>query len=165
MDDRERQRLLHEAIGDAVSARKQTEAEERNARRARERRRSPAVLWTTIIVGWAVRAWIWIGRPAWLFDDTPERAESAEVSEARLRFALYLERNRVDQFRRRTGRLPATLEEAGSVEEGITYLPRGRDSFAVEGSRGGTTLLLTSAMDSDSFLGGSRTLIPVRKQP
>ncbi len=154
MDDRERLELLESALQDAVKDRTQSEAEARNARRGRERRRNPAFAWATVLVGGALLAYLWTARPAWVFVTAEAPTMTAEEEESTLRFALYLERNRIDAFRQREGRLPASLDEAGPVEAGVDYLREG-NSFALEGRRGALQLRLSAAMDSDSFLGNA----------
>jgi hypothetical protein len=154
MEDRERLELLTSALQDAVKDRQQTDAEARNARRDREKRRNPAYAWATVLVGGALLAYLWTARPAWVFVTAEAPAMTAEEEEATLRFALYLERNRIDAFQQREGRLPTSLDEAGPVETGVDYLREG-SSFALEGRRGALQLRLSAAMDSDSFLGSS----------
>jgi hypothetical protein len=162
MNQQERERLLLEAIGDAVQQRRTTEAEERNAKRQRERQRHPALAWAGFVLGWALLGWIWVGRPAWVFGPDAPPQPTAEVAEARLRFALYLERGRVDGYRARHGRLPGVLSDAGPLEAGVEYLPVGAQ-FTLVGRSAGMELRLSSRMDSDSFLGRSRDLLNAKR--
>jgi hypothetical protein len=157
MDDWERRQKLEEALRDAVQQRNLSPAEARTARRG-DRARNPGVTIALVLVGWGCIAWIWLARPAFLFGPTDPPPPSAEVREARLRFAMFLERSRVEAFVQRRGRLPTTLAEAGPVEAGVSY-DRTSSGYALHGTRDSLSLLLTSAMNPDSFLGRSLEVI------
>jgi hypothetical protein len=160
MDQEERQRVLREAIGDAVTERSKTEAEARNARLKGSRRRNSAVAWAAFVLGLAGLGYIWTARPAWVFDPLAPAEMSPAQAEATTRFSLFLERARVDDFRDRRGRLPTSLPEAGPVEDGIDYQRIG-GGYLLTGASNGVQLRLTDAMDADSFLGNSlRVLRP-----
>ncbi len=77
-----------------------------------------------------------------------------EEVEAKARYALYLERGRVDSYLAKTGALPKSLGDAGSVENGVNYR-RGVHDYILETNVQGTTLRMTSVMSADSFLGTS----------
>jgi hypothetical protein len=71
-----------------------------------------------------------------------------------VRYALYLMRGRVEQFRRTQGHLPASLANVGRVERGVTLHPT-LGGYVLEGRRGATLLTLNSGMNADSFLGNA----------
>lgn len=153
MDDWERRQKLEQALREAVQPREPTPAEQRMSQRA-SRRRNPAMMAAVLLAGWAFIAWIWLARPAFLFGPEPPPPPSAEVREASLRFALYLQRRRIEGYVAARGRLPSALPLAGPVEDGVSYQRTG-DGYVLVGQRGDITLRLTSAMDADSFLGTS----------
>jgi hypothetical protein len=147
-----------EAIQAAVAAREAEEALERPSDRA-QRSRQPALI-VVMVLAVAAIGYIWIARPSFVFGPAPVPPSRAEA-EASLRFALYLERRRVEQYVASRGRLPATLADAGPLERGIRY-ERRDNQFTLTGERDGLTLTLTSAMRADSFLGGSLDLLQRR---
>ena len=153
MDDWERRQKLEEALRHAVEERQPSPAEQRMQRRA-PRDRSPAGWIAVLIAGWACLAWIWLARPAFVFGPPEPPPPTVEEQEASLRFAMFLQRARVEAYRAARGRLPAALPEAGPVEDGVSYQRLGPD-FVITGTRGGLSLRLTTAMDADSFLGRS----------
>lgn len=153
MDDWERRRKLEEALRDAVQDRARSPAEERMVDRA-SRKRNPAVTFTFLVACWAIIAWIWLARPAFLFGPAEPPPPTPAMEEASLRFAMYLEHRRVEAYRATHGRLPATLAQVGPVEEGVDY-QRMESGFVITGQRAGLTLRLTSVMSADSFLGNS----------
>ena len=107
-----------------------------------------------MVLIWAIIAWIWSTRPAFLFGSNAPVEQSAEIEEASLRFALYLERGRIERHVRTTGQFPARLEDAGAVEEGVSMV-RTSDGYELLGNRRGAQLRMSSAMNADSFLGTS----------
>lgn len=153
MDEAERRRALEEAVRDAVAERPLTPAEQRLARRGTpgDRRRRLALV---IILGWAVIAWLWLTRPAFFFGPSPAPVASAARQEATLRFAMYLQRRRVDDYLAVHGRLPATLQETGAVEDSVRWQRTG-EGYVLLGQYGPLRLELPSRVDADSFLGNS----------
>ncbi len=119
-------------------------------------RRNLSVL---VAAGAVLLAWLWIARPAAVFAPGTPAIQSAEQREAIARFALYLERARVDQFVAERGRMPTTLAEAGEVEAGVQYHPEGRD-FTLDIRDCAIQLRLTNRMNADSFLGDALGRIP-----
>ncbi len=107
-----------------------------------------------LAMGWAFLGYVWIARPAWVFGPSEAVEMTAVRQEAALRFGLYLERARIDDYRDAHGSLPASLELAGPVEDGIVFAPTD-STYVLTGELGAHRLTLTSAMDVDSFLGNS----------
>ncbi len=79
--------------------------------------------------------------------------------EPEARYALYLERARVDQYVADSGRFPPTLAEAGEVEPGVVYRSSGAD-YTLEAKDGAIELILSNRMNADSFLGDALVRIP-----
>jgi hypothetical protein len=162
MDERDRLRQLEDAVREAVKERTPTPAEQRmSARAASANRRTGLVL--LLVVTWVLLGWFWLVRPEWAFGARTTPAASAEVEEARLRFALYLMRGRVEAYRVERGRLPANLAHVGRVEDGVTMRPM-LQGYELVGQQGTFTLRLTSAMNPDSFLGGSLDVLQAPKR-
>lgn len=124
----------------------------REAARRREANRVPTVV--MVVLGWSVLAWMWIAKPAMIFNVAETRTLSPQQVEATARFALFLEKSRVDVYAKTHGRLPARLSDAGPVEEGVAY-QRAGSGYVLSREANGASLRLTSSMNADSFLGNS----------
>jgi hypothetical protein len=152
MQEQQRWDQLEAAVRDAV----ETSQGDKHSRRKSARVATPPsrtlVLFSLLL--WVFIAWIWSTRPAFLFGEPARKVSSPAVDEATLRFALYLERGRVEAYVRRTGQLPANLGATGTVEEGVAFL-RTSDGYHLIGRRGASELQLSSRMNADSFLGNS----------
>jgi hypothetical protein len=116
--------------------------------------RSTRPMLLVLLLIWAMIGWIWSTRPAFLFGERPAAVLSPEAEEATLRFALYLERARIESYVRRNGTLPERLEQAGPVAKGVAMYHTS-DGYELVGQRRAHELRLTRAMDADSFLGNS----------
>ena len=150
--EQQRWEQLEAAVRDAVESQQGQTSGHRGRRAAPTTAHRPLILLMMLI--WALIAWIWSTKPAFLFGAAPVVVQSPEVEEASLRFALYLERGRIERHVRQTGQMPASLEAAGAVESGVS-LVRTSDGYELLGNRGGVQLRMSSAMNADSFLGGS----------
>jgi hypothetical protein len=112
------------------------------------------------VLAWGVLAWLWIARPAMIFGaGRTAKAMTESERDAFVRYSLYLEKARVEDFRRLNGRLPTSLAEAGPTEDGVT-LATTSDGYVLEGTASGTTLRLTERMNADSFLGDATGRLP-----
>jgi len=101
----------------------------------------------------AVLAWLWIARPASVFDPIGARAPGATgPTEPALRYGMYLQAARLMEFEAEHARWPDSLEEAGVAEEGLEYQVA-EGGWILRGRLGGQVLELTSRMSADSFLG------------
>lgn len=157
MSESERRKILAEALQEAMAA---PEVGKRRRGSSPPRNRQRSLLFITLL-GWAVLGWIWIARPAAIFNSGQAApAVSAEQREARLRYAIYLQRHEIAAFLRQNGRLPATLADAELDRSAGLRLEFGADGgWAVVGDHDGTPLRLTDRMDADSFLGNSLTIL------
>jgi hypothetical protein len=99
-------------------------------------------------------------QPAFLFPKPPE--EGREIREASLRVRMYLEIDRIEQFRSANSRLPQTLIEAGADTNGLTYNV-GAEGYSLAGVSHGITLSYVSGQSPKDFLGTSYQLIAQRR--
>ncbi len=97
-------------------------------------------------------------RPEWVFPAEPV-AESPQISEASMRLALVRERQRVEEYLRTHGRLPASLFEAGGRLPDATLSPGSANSFTVSVPHAGQLLELRSSDRLEDFLGNSLEII------
>jgi hypothetical protein len=106
-----------------------------------------------IIAGWLFLIWIWSTRPAWIFGEQPPRLSAAQ-QQAEARYALFLMRQRVEEYRIANGALPSALSDLDRVEDGIRFRPE-TNGYALVASVGTDSFVLTSRMNADSFLGNA----------
>lgn len=107
-----------------------------------------------------------VARPAW-FLTPPPPPEPPALQEAALRLSLVREASRIEQFRATSGRLPATLEEAGSTVSGIVYQPADGTVYVIRAVTGRDTLSFVPGQPLEGFLGSSleRVLARGRNEP
>jgi hypothetical protein len=144
-----------------------TQAEEREARRAEAeaRRRNGAsrllmVVSTTVLV--FVSVYLYVERPDWVFP-TPATPESLVVREASLRISVANAAQHIERFRQRTGRLPATLGEAGAHESGLDYEPAST-VYKLLADTGGVRVSYDSGQPLAKFVGNSFKIISRRSK-
>ncbi len=147
MNDQQRREALYEAVRELVS-----DGEPEADPVPPPRRSSRALL--ALAFGWMFLGYIWIARPSWIFGERIDPVLTAERRDAALRFTLYLEQGRIEEFADENGRLPNDLAEVGPVEEGVSWRHDG-DGYDLTGELQGQTLRLSRQMDPDSFLGGA----------
>ncbi|MES2306016.1 MAG: hypothetical protein V4558_10925 [Gemmatimonadota bacterium] len=161
-DSREHQ--LGDAIKGVIDGQRQSATELRDLRADRIRHEGHAKyqpgLLLFIVAAWAFIGYVWIARPAFLFEQQPAAALTPVQREARLRYAIYLQRARIDAFKAQNGRLPESLRETGPVESGVQYERTADNGYDIFGASDGTVLRLSDRMSVDSFLGDARQHLP-----
>ncbi len=115
-------------------------------------RRTHAAVLVACILSWGALAYTWLAKPGWLFPSDPSASRTPAEREAELRFGVYLERERVLDFRATHHRLPVTLAEAGDVEEGVEYTVSGDSTFVVSAMVRDSLLTLNESQSADDFL-------------
>lgn len=115
------------------------------------RTRSPRRAVLALIGGWSVLLWIWMAKPEAIFGPKPVKlSPTQELAETR--YALFLTRQRIEEYQATNGALPAALSDLPRTEEGIHYSVAGSD-YTISAHAGRDSLVLTNRMDADSFLG------------
>ncbi len=152
------------ALIDAFDSVLKTQADERH-REAEERRRagagsSPLVSVATLIL-LAVGAYLAVMRPTWVFAPRPT-PETVALREASLRVSMANAAQHVERFRKRSARLPASLEEAGTRDHGLRYDRLGATDFRLVGENGPARVRFTSGEPLADFLGNSYQIIARR---
>jgi len=104
-------------------------------------------------------------RPSWLVGPDALPQETPAVAAASLRVTLLRERQRVITFSREHGYLPATLLEAGSARDDITYQRTGGEHFTLTAQAGDSLIRLGSGDSLSEFLGQSLQRIKNRGKP
>jgi len=163
MPNQESRRDLAHSLRDAVESVEQQAIEQaaRERRRLEARARRQGPLLGVAVLGWGLLTWLWVTKPAVIFEPDRGPSPTPERVEAGLRFALYLQAARVREFIADSARTPRTLAETGAVEDGVTWEPQ-EAGWALTGRDGTLTLRLTDRMAVDSFLGNS---LGVLRQP
>ena len=142
------------------AAERSAEREAEAARRREQSRVSPIIAaGLTIIL--AVGVYLAVEQPSWLFP-TPPVAESKELQEASLRIGMATTAQRIERFRVAQGRLPRSLNEAGSSPNGIVYEQREGDRYVLKGANGPVRVVLNSGDSLALFVGNSFQVLAQR---
>ena len=104
-------------------------------------------------------------QPSWLNGPKAPPRESPAIVEASVRLAMLREQQRVVDFLKRNGRLPATLSEAGVNLPGLGYEALPQQEFRLFAQAGDSLLVLRSSDSMTHFLGNSLREIKNRGRP
>lgn len=149
----ERRRLLEEFSTAQRERSEELEARRRNAGRpARIARLVVALLLGTVLT------WLLVAPPAWVHAPVAAPPPPA-VTEAGLRLAMFIQAQQIERYRRDHGRLPESLDLAGTPVRGLRYTTLGRDAWELTGGRPGAELRLRSGEPLDAFLGNSMSVL------
>lgn len=96
-------------------------------------------------------AYMWIGRPAWLF--APDSVSGPVNVEAALRMELFLHGSALNDHMATTGQFPSTLEEVSTPESVIQYQRVGDSAWILSATEGPVSLTLRSTDPLESFAG------------
>lgn len=151
-DERERARLLAAVMRHQEERAAAAEAtRERRGRRTRTRRAVLAIAWMGV-------AYVWLGSPSWL--QVPEPAPRTLAAEATgLRLSVFLQSQRVEAYRRSSGRLPFILQEAGPPLPGVRYRRLDSRSYVLEGGTERIWLHFDSRRPPLDFVGRAGELL------
>jgi hypothetical protein len=105
--------------------------------------------------------YLYIERPEWLYPASAA-PETVEITEASLRIGMANVAQHVERYRQRTGKLPATLLEAGTQMDGIAYQALDSADWRLVGSHANIELTLVSREPLARFLGNSFDVITRR---
>ena len=112
------------------------------------RRPVVAGILVTLAVGlWAVQIWMW--------QEPVQLQRSAKERDASLRFVIALQVARIEEFRARSGRLPAKLTDVPEVFSGMAYVRIDSLRYRVVGTDGEVVLTYQSESLMQQFLGSS----------
>ena len=157
----DRKQALLDAAQDAL----QDANEKAAARRGGRRSTSNRIVVTLLgLAAFGIGIYIVAIRPPWFFTPPPP-AESVQIQEASVRLMLVREASRVRNYRAAHGKLPASLEEAGSEVGNVDYIAQGDSAFRLVTSWGEQTIALSSSDSVGTFLGNSLKIIASRGRP
>jgi hypothetical protein len=100
--------------------------------------------------------YLWCGNPAWLVDRRPSGL-SVDYYESSWKIAVYLQRQRIEEYRREKGHVPATAQQAGQPVRGVQYTPIRDTDYELAAGRGPQQIFYSST-DSLSVLMGQTLL-------
>jgi len=155
LTQRARERAEAEAAVDAVMRRE----EEKEATRVsveNRRRHAPPVKLGLLAALLAFNAYLWLGNPDWLRYQEPE-APSFDYYQGSWKIAVYLQRQRIEEYRQEKGHIPATAQQAGPPVHGVQYTPVQMKDYQLAAGDGARKFVYDSK-DSLSVLMG-RTLM------
>ncbi|MEO8634989.1 MAG: hypothetical protein ABI587_06910 [Gemmatimonadales bacterium] len=120
---------------------------------------SRAPFWITAVLVIGGLSSVLVLQPEWLFPRAP--IETPALQEASLRVRMFVEIDRIEQFRSLNGRLPLNLVEAKADSMGLSYRPSG-EAYSFVGRNGALSLTYNSSMSPRDFLGQSYELVAMR---
>jgi len=106
----------------------------------------------------ALAIYVWFGSPAWLQPD-PIPEPTLQEERSTLRLVMFLQAQRIELYRRTTGRLPAFLEEAGPPLPGIVYRRLDARTYRLYGHTRRQGLVYTSTEPLTEFLDTGEDLL------
>jgi hypothetical protein len=132
---------------------------------ARLRRDRPSAPYWLAGILLLVLAWLWIFPPAVLRTDPPP-PQPVEREESALRFAIYLQAQRLEAYHRETGEYPRALETAGPALPGMRYLRLAPQLYQLTGETERLILTYRSDLPLSEFVGsGAEVLDGPRREP
>jgi hypothetical protein len=134
---------------EAVKAVKLAEAEGRQRAKPKPIR---LVLLATLLL---FNAYLWAGNPQWLTWHEPP-APSIDYYQNSYKMAVYLQRQRIEEYRKTKKKLPAAARQAGPPVRGVTYTPLAPDVYMLQAGKG-IRMIVYSSRDSIAVFMG-RTL-------
>lgn len=142
-----RYELLQEVLERQQAQQRQDEQREAALRVSSSGRRAPLWLLPLLV---AVALWLWLVPPAVLQVDAAP-TQPIEEEEAALRFVMNAQALRIEEFRRRNGRYPTTLDEAGPPLPGLHYTRLQDGLYQLTGLTERLTLTYRSDLPLDDF--------------
>lgn len=100
--------------------------------------------------------YLWLGNPQWLTWKEPP-APSIDFYQNSYKISVYLQRQRIEEYRKDKKKLPEVAKQAGPPVRGVRYTPLPRNRYQLQAGRGANAVVYTSTDSMAVFMG--RTLI------
>ena len=126
-------------------------------RRRREKRGGKPFLLVGVLL--LLTGWLWIWPPAFLRMDPPP-PQPLEQEEAAVRFAMYVQAQRIAAYRNETGSYPERLEEAGPPLPGMQYTRLAEGLYQLTAETDRLALTYRSDLPLDDFVGSGASVLP-----
>lgn len=104
----------------------------------------------------ALNAYLWTGQPEWLTWHEPP-APSIDYYQNSYKMAVWLQRQRIEEYRHEKQALPKVARQAGPPVRGVRYTPLAPDVYMLEAGKGLRMVVYTSRDSIATFMG--RTLV------
>lgn len=131
-------------------------------RRSRERR-GPRPYWLLGVMAFLL-AWVWLLPPAFLRTDPPP-PQPLEQEEAALRFAIYVQAQRIAAYRAETREYPVRLEEAGPPLPDMQYTRLAAGLYQLTGETDRIRLTYRSDLPLEGFVRSGADVIERGARP
>lgn len=101
-------------------------------------------------------------RPAWIWGPPVDATQVMATHDADMRFAMFLLAQRIFEYRREFGAVPATLADVGDRIDSVRYVPLSDTSFSLryESRR---PIILYSTESMNAFLGNAVQVVTAGK--
>jgi hypothetical protein len=152
---RAREQAEAEAAVDAVMRREDEKAAKREALEHRKHHAPPVKVGLLLSLV-LFNGYLWMADPEWLRFKQPE-APSIDYYQGSWKIAVYLQRQRIEEYRHAKGIVPATAQQAGQPVAGVKYTPIEQKDYQLTAGSGSQAIVYHST-DSLSVLMG-RTLL------
>lgn len=107
-----------------------------------------------------IATYVWFLPPAWVRGTPPPPAATAAEESSALRLTMYVQAQRIEQFRIDHGRIPYNLGEAGPAFSGMEYIRLTDTNYRLNGRSELATLSLSSGGQSlHEFLGDGEMVL------
>jgi len=138
------------AVG-AVMEREESKAAAIAAKAKLKRREAPLklILLTSLI---ALNFYAWIGNPPWLQPHVPPMPD-VDYYAASWKLAVYLQRQRIEEYRITKGHLPAVAAQAGPPVKGVQYVPLQTKDYELSAGDGAKRFVYHSTDSLSVFVG------------
>lgn len=146
---RAREHAEAEAAVGAVMRREDEKAAKRDALENRKQHTPPlkGILLVSLV---CFNLYAWLGNPGWLTYNQPSGL-SIDYYQSSWELAVYLQRQRIEEFRQLKGRLPVTAQQAGPTVHGVQYTPIAQKTYELTAGDGAKKIVYHST-DSLSAL-------------
>lgn len=145
-----------EAAVAAVMRREVTKAERLAAAEGRSRRKPKRARVALLAALLLFNGYLWVGNPEWLAWHEPP-APSIDYYQNSYKMAVWLQRQRIEEYRHEKQALPKVARQAGPPVRGVRYTPLAPDVYMLEAGKGLRMVVYTSRDSIATFMG--RTLV------
>lgn len=107
-----------------------------------------------------IAVYVWFFPPAWVQGNPPPPVPTAAQEASALRMTMYVQAQRIEQFRLDNGRIPYNLGEAGQAFDGMEYIRLTDSNYRLHGRSEQAMLSLSSGGQSlHDFLGDGDSVL------
>jgi hypothetical protein len=131
---RAREHAEAEAAVGAVMRREDEKAAKRDALEHRKHHTPPlkAMLLLALVF---FNLYVWLGNPSWLTYNQPSGL-SIDYYQSSWELAVYLQRQRIEEYRQLKGHIPTTAQQAGPTVRGVQYTPIEQKAYQLTAGNG-----------------------------